>query len=136
MYCTDILYLLFRYLIYRHWSPKSTHEEFLKILQAAWVDRGTNEGDHDTHVQTHNHVKKNGVYTARQPRCKWCSLYYGSTFARRTWYYCEQCEVPLCKDGACFNNYHDETKRYNATNTTPQNKEARRRSLKRKRSQK
>ena len=123
-----------RYIIYRYWNLKANHLDFLETLQAAWLEDGNKQDVVASNsAKKHNHVFLKEVHTKRQPRCKWCTAYLGALGARRTWWYCEECNVPLCQSGTCFSNYHDEVKLYNAVNTKSGTKESRR---KRKRSNK
>ena len=75
------------------------------------------ETDKKERVDSHTHEFAKNRFRLKQPRCKWCTLYYTSTGARNTWWYCVECEVPLCQHGDCFDNYHDPNKVEIARNT-------------------
>ena len=119
-----------RYIIYRHWDRSTNHEDFLKALQAAWIIEDDEKEAVPSHEsKKHEHVFKKEVHTQRQPRCKWCTAYLGAVGAKRTWWYCEQCNVPLCKSGTCFSSYHDEDMLYKAKSTKSVTKENRRKRM-------
>lgn len=92
----------YRFIIYRYYNKGKSHEDFMMELQAKLL------GKQEVKVlDTHTHTFKKEKYHTKQPRCKWCTLKFTAKHARYTWYYCRECEVPLCKDGECFKKYHD-----------------------------
>ena len=101
-----------RYILYRYHKKSATHEEYMLALQADLL-----QSDVEPQKDTHTHQFAKNRFRLKQPRCKWCTLFYTAKGARNTWWYCIECEVPLCQDGGCFDNFHDSTKVETARNT-------------------